>query len=176
MGNCEQTKGLSVLAHGESVFAYYEDLRAHVLEGSEPTYQWRLPEWILDAGLWAKQVHEDVVREYMVFHDCGKPYCREVGQDGRVHFPNHALVSSDIWKGIGSEESAILMGMDMDIHLLKAEGMPEFAERAQAASLLIAGFCEIHSNAAMLGGIDSTSFKSKWKHIDRRGKQLVKMI
>ena len=69
-----------------------------------------------------------------------------------------------------------LIGMDMDIHLLNAESLKEFSERPEAISLLITGLCEIHSNAAMFGGIDSTSFKIKYKHIDKRGRQLLNLI
>jgi hypothetical protein len=64
----------------------------------------------------------------------------------------------------------------MDIHLLKAEGLAAFCERPEAASLLLTGLCEVHANGSMFGGIDSTSFKMKWKHIDRRGKQIARMV
>ena len=63
--------------------------------------------------------------------------------------------------------------MDMDIHLLKADGIEEFASRPEAATLLLTSLAEIHSNAAMFGGIDSTSFKIKWKHINKRGKKII---
>jgi hypothetical protein len=43
-------------------------------------------------------------------------------------------------------------------------------------TLLIASLAEIHSNAEMFGGIESTSFKIKWKNIDRRGKQVFKYL
>ena len=64
--------------------------------------------------------------------------------------------------------------MDMDIHLLKAVGVEEFASRPEAATLLLTGLAEVHSNAAMFGGISSTSFKIKWKQIDRRGKAIFR--
>jgi hypothetical protein len=66
--------------------------------------------------------------------------------------------------------------MDMDIHLINAEGLLEFSKRPEAISLMITGLCEIHSNAAMFGGIESTSFKIKWKHIDKRGRQIMNLI
>jgi hypothetical protein len=73
-------------------------------------------------------------------------------------------------------EAARLMGMDMDIHLLKGDDIEAFAARKEAAALLLAGLSEIHANAQMFGGIESTSFKMKWKHIDRRGKQIAKIL
>jgi len=43
-----------------------------------------------------------------------------------------------------------------------------------AFSLLVAALCELHANAKMFGGIESTSFKIKWKKLNKRGKQIVK--
>jgi hypothetical protein len=174
---CEQTPGLSVLAHGQSVQDYYQDLRDHCINGAPLRHEWKLPEWILSPALWAAVLDEQTVETYQVFHDCGKPYCLEVDQEGRSHFPDHANVSAQVWRSIGGDESvARLISLDMAIHLLKAEDLDAFCQRPEAATLLITGFCEIHSNAAMFGGIDSSSFKMKWKHIDRRGKQIVKML
>ena len=43
-------------------------------------------------------------------------------------------------------------------------------------SLLLAGLAEIHSNAEMFGGLDSVSFKIKWKQINKRGKAICKLL
>ena len=43
-------------------------------------------------------------------------------------------------------------------------------------SLLITGLSEIHANANMFGGIESTSFKIKYKQINSRGKQILKHL
>lgn len=177
MKDCEQTQGMSVLAHGEMVYAYYLDLRNHVTQGAPLQYEWKMPDWFADKNLWRLRKDEAVIEEYMGNHDCSKPLVRTVDENGKVHFPDHAKVSEAAWLHVdGSEEAAKLMGMDMDIHLLKAEGQEAFAKRPEAATLLIAGLCEIHANASMFGGIDSTSFKIKWKHIDKRGKQIVKLL
>lgn len=177
MKDCEQTQGLSVLAHGELVHAYYQDLRNHVTQGTPLQYEWKLPDWFADKNLWQRRFSEEVIEEYQVNHDCSKPLVRTVDLDGRVHFPGHANASEAIWLHVGGDDDAArLMGMDMDIHLLKAEGQEAFAARPEAATLLLTGLCEIHANASMFGGIDSTSFKIKWKHIDKRGKQIVKLL
>ncbi|MBB4861243.1 hypothetical protein HNP46_000054 [Pseudomonas nitritireducens] len=173
----EQAKGQSVLEHGHSVRRYYQDLRAHVLEGTPLQYEWKIPDWARDKGLWERVVDDQDATLYQVWHDCGKPYCRVVDEEGRAHFPDHARVSGETWRRVGgSEQVARLMELDMDIHLLKADDLQEFASRPEAATLLLTGLCEVHSNASMFGGLDSTSFKAKWKHLDRRGKQLSKMI
>lgn len=174
---CEQTAGMTVLQHGNSVHAYYLDIRGHVLNGKPLTYEWRLPEWATEQALWEKATSLEQIALYHRYHDCGKPRCRTLGDDGRVHFPDHATVSADLWREIGGPESiARLIGMDMDAHLLKDEGIAEFSARSEAATLLLTALAEIHSNAAMFGGIESTSFKMKWKHLDRRGKKIAALL
>ena len=98
--------------------------------------------------------------------------------DGIAHFPNHADKSHDIYmnKLSGIEQVGKLIAMDMDIHKLKSIDVDEFAKRKEAASLLLSGLAEIHSNANMFGGLESTSFKIKWKQIDRRGKAICKIL
>jgi len=34
----------------------------------------------------------------------------------------------------------------------------------------------VHANASMFGGIESTSFKIKFKQISKRGKQILNLI
>lgn len=174
MRKCEQTKGMSVLEHGLQVARYFEDLRNHVLNGKPLKYEWKLPEWIFSNDLWASLMPLDQVREYQIYHDCGKPFCREVDDQGRVHFPEHAKVSAEVWKALGrSSKVGKLIEQDMDIHLMKASGIEEFAKRDTAATLLLTGLSEIHANASMFGGIDSVSFKIKYKQINKRGKALM---
>jgi hypothetical protein len=63
-----------------------------------------------------------------------------VDEEGRQHFPNHAQASEELWRSIGgNEEVATLIGMDMDIHLLKGDQVEAFASRKEAATLLLAG-------------------------------------
>ncbi|WP_410950857.1 hypothetical protein [Pseudomonas sp. S1(2024)] len=177
MQDCEQTQGMSILQHGEMVRDFYLDLKGHVTEGAPLRYEWKLPAWATAPALWASLLPATTIENYQVFHDCGKPLCREVDQEGKVHFPDHAKVSAQAWRAAGGAEAeARLIEMDMDIHLLKAEGLAQFAARPEAATLLLTGLCEIHANASMFGGIDSTSFKMKWKHIDRRGKQIATLL
>jgi len=140
---------------------------------------WRLPEWfqLYKSQILGNLLDTETILEYALFHDCGKPFCQETDSEGRIHFPNHAEISAQIWLDHGGDEQiANLIRLDMDIHRLKAEQIEEFCKRKEAITLLIAGLAEIHSNANMFGGIDSDSFKIKWKHIDRRGKAICKII
>jgi hypothetical protein len=86
-------------------------------------------------------------------------------------------VSAKIWRENGGDEQiARLIQMDMDIHLLKAEQIEKFCQRPEAISLLLSGLAEVHANCKMFGGIESTSFKIKWKHIDKRGRQICQKL
>lgn len=177
MLSCEQTSGMNMMQHGASVYEFFMDLKNHVTKGAALTLPWKLPEWATNPKLWDNLLDDALVQEYQLFHDCGKPFCRTVDEDGKQHFPDHAATSEKIWREIGgNEQVAALIGMDMDIHLLKDDGIAEFASRQEAATLLLTGLAEIHSNANMFGGIESTSFKIKWKHIDKRGKKIVALL
>lgn len=92
-----------------------------------------------------------------------------------MHFKNHSKVSSDIYKEISNNETVTnLISRDMDIHLLKAKDVPFFCrDKKDAITLLIIGLCEVNSNAALFGGIESTSFKIKFKQIQKRGKSII---
>jgi len=136
---------------------------------------------------------------YTTMHDCAKPYCKVTDKDGKVHFPNHAKKSYDIWMELiirhpreylsrpvrGLKEKTIgevvgdLILHDMDIHTMKANDISPLISRLGSRTvitLLLVALCEVHSNAEMFGGTDSTSFKIKWKQIDRRGKAICKKI
>jgi len=177
MDGCNQMKGMTVFQHGAMVAGYYEDLIDHLQDGEPLAFEWRLPEWASRPEVLAALPSRDVMQTYHVFHDCGKPACRTVDKDGRQHFPDHAAVSKRVWlEAGGSHEIGELIGMDMDAHLLKGDGLEEFASRPQARALLLTALAEIHANASMFGGVSSTSFKIKWKHLDKRGRQMMALI
>lgn len=177
MRSCNQTTGMTVHEHGMMVSDYYQDLISNLRTGAPLTYEWRLPEWIHDPALLEDLPSDSVMQDYHVFHDCGKPFCRTVDEDGVQHFPDHATVSKEAWLASGgSKEVGELIGMDMDIHLLKGDEVEAFARRPQARALLLTALSEVHANASMFGGIGSTSFKIKWKHVDKRGRAILKMI
>lgn len=172
MRECEQMKGLSVYDHGKKVLERFEDLIG------DRKLQWKLPSWFpqYEKQLFAELPDIQIMKDYLLYHDCGKPFCKTVDSEGKVHFPNHAQVSKEIWTNLnGPSLVADLIGQDMDIHILKPEGIPEFAGRPTASALLIAGLSEIHANAELFGGIESTGFKIKLKHLESRGKQICKI-
>ncbi len=170
MKGCEQTSGQSVYEHGISVCNQY-DLWTKKQE------RWRTPDWMW--RIFLDEIHPDeVVRNYLLFHDCGKPYC-QIMLEGKRHFPNHACISGDVYlKLTGDMLVSKLISNDMVLHSSNAEEIDYKLEnewtKRDAFTLLIAALAEIHSNASMFGGIESTSFKIKWKNLDRRGKQIMR--
>ena len=175
MQACAQTEGQSVYAHGLSVwnhtFQLIDFLRTGQISG-----QWVLPSWTYQYSqeLLGALVPQDIIEEYTIFHDCGKPYCQS---DGKHRFPNHAEASYHKWLDLGGRlPAARLMRFDMMIHTMKASDLETFISLPEAPTLLIAGLAEIHANANMFGGLDSTSFKIKWKQIDRRGKAICQKL
>lgn len=181
MRNCEQTKGQDLLEHGRSVREHYFALLDH-LEGQVSLHgrdNWRLPAWVdqYAAELLADQPARHQMDRYLTLHDGGKWQVKVVSEDGRAHFPGHADASMRAYLDAAGEHAdplvAELIRTDMDAHLLKADGIEEFASRPTASGLLLAALAEIHSNAAMFGGIDSTSFKIKAKHLASKGRRVL---
>lgn len=176
MSSCEQTKGMSVYEHGQLVNDYYNDF-LHYMKTGVTFHLWKMPTWVDQYGheIMSNLLDYDTMSRYQIHHDCGKPYCRCVDEDGKIHFPDHANVSADVWSKLFPDDKKVidLIRNDMVIHTIKSDELLEFTKNPLAVSLLITGLCEIHANASMFGGIESTSFKIKWKQIDRRGKQVV---
>jgi len=179
MSSVEQTNGQTILQHGESVWEYLSDLIQYLKTGKS-VHVWRIPEWLEENKdkILENLFDLDTIQTYAVYHDCGKPFCRTVDDQGKVHFPNHAQVSYETWLKVSdNRDVAGLILNDMCIHTMKAEDVPEFCKnRRQACTLILSGLAEVHSNARMFGGIESQSFKIKWKQIDRRGKAIVKNL
>jgi hypothetical protein len=179
MSQCEQTKGQSVLEHGQSVKRYLFDLINHLRSNTSLQYEWKLPDWVLEnKDLLLLSLPDDETLElYTVFHDCGKPFCLEIDSEGKRHFPNHVEVSYNYFNQVfNSSVSAELILHDMDVHLLKSDGVIQFCRNPYALTLLLTGLSELHSNAQMFGSIQSTSFKIKWKSINQRGKQIINQL
>jgi len=179
MKNTEQMTGLSVFEHGVSVNNKFIELYDYLYNGKDLVSEWRLPEWVESNKelIKDKLLPLDIINEYQIYHDCGKPYCIEIDSDGRRHFPDHANKSYEIWTQTGgNKQVGELIRMDMDIHLLKDVGVLEFSAKTESITLLMTGLCEVHANADMFGGIESTSFKIKMKQISKRGKAILKQL
>jgi len=175
MLSCEQSPGFSVYQHGVSVSKFFFDLI-----GDVQSNQWKLPDWFaVHKQQIIQNIHQtETISKYLLFHDCGKSASKTIDDNGKVHFPNHAEISGDIWESVGGDHVVgRLIRNDMVLHTATAEEITNKLNDwsiQDACTLLLAAFSEIHSNANMFGGINSISFKVKLKQLDRRGKQLCK--
>lgn len=181
MSQTEQTQGQSVLDHGISVHKYYLDLLNKLTTG-ESKFEWKLPEWLTENSdfILKNQCKLSILQEYQLFHDCGKPYCLTIDEEGKKHFPDHANKSYETYLSyFNNQHVANLIKSDMDIHLLKPSEVEEWMQDKDpkfVLSLLLTTLSELHSNANMFGGIDSTSFKIKFKNFDKVGKNILKNL
>jgi hypothetical protein len=179
MSSVSQTSGQTILQHGESVWEYLSDLLDYLKTGKS-IHVWRIPEWLeLHKDKFLGNIYDlETIKTYAIYHDCGKPFCRTVDAEGKVHFPNHAQVSYETWLSVSNDQTvANLVLNDMRAHTMKAEDVEDFCKDPKmACTLLLSALAEVHSNANMFGGIDSTSFKIKWKHLDKRGKKAVDIL
>lgn len=189
MKNCEQTKGQSVYQHGISVRDYYDDL-SNIYVNLPTKFNWKLPDFwtVYQNDIWDWSYYEEIMWDYLLYHDCGKPFCK-IEIDGKVHFPDHAAKSAEIYQQEFSPRcndknefdytSYVynLIRDDMILHTCKSEKLSELLPKwsmSHASSLIISSWCELNSNASMFGGFDTISFKSKFKHLERRTKQVCK--
>lgn len=183
MKQCEQMPGQTVYQHGESVWDHFCSLEG-MLRSGQIESGWRIPDWFLQRphAILSNLLDQEIVRLYTLHHDCGKPYCMQVDKStGRKHFPNHAEVSQRIWTHVGGDNQvARLIGDDMVLHTETADEIEDrILQRwstAEATTLLIVALAEVHSNSRLFGGMDTSSFKMKAKTIDRRGRQMARLL
>lgn len=128
-----------------------------------------------------QQYDREIMREYQIYHDCGKPYCRTVDDEGRQHFVNHAEVSAEIYeKYFDNQLIKKLIKDDMNFHYLKSNEMQRWFETIKdtkyLCSLYITAWAEIISNSVMFGGKESVSYKIKRKSLISAGKKLLKFL
>lgn len=176
MKSCEQTKGLSVLQHGFSDKNYLFDLLNHLRHNTPLKYEWFLPDWLYENKdlILSTLVDDKTLKLYTILHDIGKPFCLTIDEDGKRHFPNHAEVSYNIFtEYFNNEIAADLIRRDMDIHLLKSDGIEEFCRNPNHITSLIVGLAELHSNAFMFGSLKSDSYKIKYKRIQKNGEKII---
>ena len=80
MKSCYQIKNKqTVLEHGISVLNYYNDLFS-----KKNIYHWKLPEWFIYNKKWIQNnlLPYNIIKEYTIMHDCGKPFCQTIDEFG----------------------------------------------------------------------------------------------
>jgi hypothetical protein len=88
----------------------------------------KLPTWFqINKEFILKNTLKEDIKEYQIMHDCGKPYCITIDEDGRRHFPDHANVSRDTFSKISNNKIvADLISKDMVFHTIKSDEVEEF--------------------------------------------------
>ena len=174
MMTCEQTKGQTILEHGQAVARAYKDIFIE-----KNLDNWYLPPIISEKAdhLRALAPANDILEAYHVFHDCGKSSCITIDDEGKRHFPNHAMISAKEWLVAGGDPLiGRLIEHDMDMHTLKPAQASSYAHLDLAPALLLTAWAEINANSKMFGGYESTSFKIKAKSLTKLTKAFLPLI
>lgn len=182
MLRCEQSEGFTVYQHGQAVAENMRVLRHHL----DRTYNlpercWRLPRCFEKYGprILANLHTEEISHLYGLYHDCGKFYCATTDPTtGQIRFPNHADVSRIVWESVGGDPVVgRLISWDMALHVATSQEIEQLLHEwtiEDSMTLIVAACSEIHANAMMFGGLDSVSFKMKFKHLERRSNQVCR--
>lgn len=178
MKQCEQGNGVSVYDHGIQVAARYADLW-RLIHGQQPNLEWpRLsPDDIALMLTLSQRAHApSAIARYQIYHDCGKPYCKAIDENGRVHFPDHACVSANLWQLMFPDDQLghDMLKYDMCPHTARGDELDQFLMMDIAPTLVLTGIASIYANAEVLfGGFETDSFKMKLKHTKKLIKRLV---
>lgn len=140
-----------------------------ILEGKQPdTYG--LPSQLFEAYCKNERVSEATSSLYQEWHDCGKPACKSVDSEGRIHYPQHAEVSYQQFKLLFTDEevAAELIRRDMEWHLAKNNAdFAALACKPYAFTLYLTAWAEIYANASLFGGTESDGFKIRYKRLEK---------
>jgi hypothetical protein len=181
METARQNDKQTIMAHGVSVKDRAFSIVSALSTGEHGIWSEVLPESML-TGKFGQYLLDhrhpaQTIWNYTLFHDCGKPDCMVLDDDGRRHFPEHEKVSSQVWQDLGSGDEVRLMSLDMTLHRMKADEFDSFiksANKQDICTLLLVSYAEIVANALDNDplGLESVSFKIKKKHLDRLTKKI----
>lgn len=74
------------------------------------------------------------------------------------------------------EENVVyeLIKNDMLIHRLRSHNFEAFCSTPNIVTHIVVGLAEMNANSVMFGGIDSDSYKMKYKNWNKFSKQIIK--
>lgn len=174
MATCEQSSGQTILQHGESVARTYKQIISNEGDHYLPQIIQENLEFLLEQTSTASEME---LETYHIFHDCGKPDCLTIDEQGRRHFPNHAMMSARAWLVAGGDPFiGRLIEHDMDMHTMKPADVLSYKHLDIAPVLLLTAWAELNSNCIMFGGTESTSFKIKAKNLTKLSRAIIHAI
>jgi hypothetical protein len=141
--------------HGREVHDWYKKLCADpTLTGDAKIIAW-----------FEEYVPADL-KQYHFFHDCGKPFCQTIDENGKEHYPNHSEMSAKKYiEMFGSGPVADMILHDMDFHTKRGDDLVNTWRLSFADHLYATAWAEIFANAELFGGRESDSFKIKRKRL-----------
>lgn len=173
MKSTHQFDRVDMLEHGKMVHIHWKKL----LNSNYFQEITQLDNKFIDVII-SYQYDISTMKIYHYFHDCGKPICKKIDENGKNHYPDHAKISSQLFKKcFESELIEKLILHDMIFHNSSAQDIENFLcyyqkDKNFLCSLYMTAWAEILANSTMFGGIDSTSFKIKKKKLIQFGKKL----
>ena len=180
MKSCYQFKNIDMFEHGlmvnnayqkilkkDSVFLQYMNFDDNGKSNFEKLLQ--------------LQYDSTLMRHYHLYHDCGKPYCLTIDEQGRSHYPNHAEISAKIHAQHFSCETANnLIKNDMIFHQSNASQLSACLklnnDKKMLSSIYLTAWAEIFANSQLFGGFESEGFKIKKKKLISHGKKLFQLL
>ena len=143
--------------------------------------KWRIPSWLLlNKDFILKNLHSTaIINRYTIFHDIGKPFCKTIDEKGVVHFFEHEKVSFEIYSKVFNDPIVSrLILKDMDLHKMKMDNLKDYVmnNKEDIITQLIVSLAEIHANASIMGGLETESFKIKYKKLDKIGKRVIEYL
>lgn len=182
MNNTFQFQNQTILQHGLSVHNYYKRIIKALDTKDYSTF--KFPQELIDNWPRLKKLlyHNDIMKHYHIFHDCGKPFCQIIDEQGKKHFPNHARISYEKYCEIYRDDQiAELILNDMSFHSGTPEELIQFFKDYQGDdrfifSLWMTSLAEIYSNSAMFAADNQKSFIKKYDKLERIFKLILDNI
>lgn len=167
---------LTILQHGLDVHKHFLSLIDY-LSNNHQSYPMPIPTWLIqykDIFLAKCLPNMEAIKNYLIYHDCGKPYCLEIDINGKRHFPNHAQISKQYFLKYSKDLFiAELISKDMLCHITKPKNYKSLVGEEHIEILLCTALAAIHSNAQIFGGTNNDSFKIKLKNLEKLGQRIM---
>lgn len=176
-----QFTNLNILEHGLSVRKHFTQIITDLDSANYSRYE--LPDKLIQNWhLIRKQLYkQNVLSMYQIYHDCGKPFCITMGEDGKQRFPDHANVSYETFKKYFPDVKdkdiiANLIKNDMVFHSGTMEQIGAFIateDKKTVFTLWMTSLAELYANKEMFDSDNQLSFKIKYKKLLRVLNKLI---
>lgn len=173
MSNCFQFENINMLQHGEMVHESYLQLMQDLENGKEvPIFQ----------ELYDLTKHKilptHALKNYHIYHDCGKHIQIEYDENGRRQFPNHAANSTQQYAILFRQDvnTQFLILHDMHFHTKRGDELAWLFRHPLGPNLFFTALAEINANCQMFGGRNSDSYKIKLKRLIQTSKKFISSL